>query len=97
PPPFNVIVVHKLDRFSRSLKDTINTLAELKDSGIALASATQPIDFTTPEGKLMLMMLAVFAEIYIDNLSSETTKGREQRARKGFYNGIVPYGYRAIK
>ena len=94
---FDVIAVHKIDRFSRSLKDTINTLTELKSAGIGFASATQPIDLTTPEGKLMLMMLAVFAEIYIDNLSAETKKGREQRARKGFANGHVPFGYRAIK
>lgn len=97
PRPFDVIVVHKLDRFSRSILDTITTLTQLKEIGIGLASATQPIDFTTPEGKAMLMMLAVFAEIYIDNLSKETAKGREERARKGFANGHVPFGYRAIK
>ncbi len=90
---FDVIAVHKLDRFSRSISDTITTLTELKDIGVLLASATQPIDFTTPEGKLMLMMLAVFAEIYIDNLSAETKKGMEQRARKGLWNGHVPFGY----
>src|SRR5581483_7290300 len=97
PRPFDVITVHKLDRFSRSIHDTITTLTELRELGIGLASATQPIDFTTPEGKAMLMMLAVFAEIYIDNLSKETSKGREERARKGFPNGHVPYGYRAVK
>lgn len=97
PRSFDVIAVHKLDRFSRSIADTISTLTQLKEIGIGLASATQPIDFTTPEGKAMLMMLAVFAEIYIDNLSKETAKGREERARKGFPNGHVPFGYRAIK
>ena len=90
---FDVIAVHKLDRFSRSISDTITTLTELKEIGVSLASATQPIDFTTPEGKLMLMMLAVFAEIYIDNLSAETKKGMEQRARKGLWNGHIPFGY----
>ncbi len=97
PRPFDVIAVHKLDRFSRSILDTISTLTRLKEIGIGLASATQPIDFTTPEGKAMLMMLAVFAEIYIDNLSRETSKGREERAHKGFANGHVPFGYRAVK
>lgn len=97
PRRFDVIVVHKLDRFSRSIADTIGALTQLKDIGIGLASATQPIDFTTPEGKAMLMMLAVFAEIYIDNLSKETAKGREERARKGFPNGHIPFGYRAVK
>lgn len=94
---FDVIVVHKIDRFSRSLKDTINTLTELKSAGIGFASATQSIDPTTPEGKLTLMMLALIAETYIDNLSAETKKGKEERARKGFANGHVPFGYRAIK
>lgn len=97
PKRFDVIAVHKLDRFSRSILDTIATLTRLKEIGVSFASATQPIDFTTPEGKAMLMMLAVFAEIYIDNLSTETKKGREERARKGFWNGHVPFGYRPIK
>lgn len=96
PRAFDVIAVHKLDRFSRSISDTINSLTRLKEIGIGLASATQPIDFTTPEGKAMLMMLAVFAEIYIDNLSAETKKGKEQRARKGFWNGTIPFGYLAF-
>lgn len=89
---FDVIAVHKLDRFSRSISDTITTLTELKEIGVSLASATQPIDFTTPEGKLMLMMLAVFAEIYIDNLSAETKKAWNS-ARKGLPNGHIPFGY----
>ncbi len=41
----------------------------------------------------MLLLLAVFAEIYIDNLSMETKKGMEPRARKGFWNGHIPFGY----
>lgn len=91
--PFDVIVVHKLDRFSRNIIDTLTTLRELHLLGISFASATQPIDYTTPEGKMMLMMLSLFAEIYIDNLSSETKKGLEERARKGLQNGTLPFGY----
>ncbi len=46
---FDVIAVHKLDRFSRSLQDTINKLKDLKAIGIGFASATQPLDLPRPK------------------------------------------------
>ena len=51
------------------------------------------LDFTTPWGKLTLTVLGMLAEIYIDNLRQETRKGKHQRARKGLWNGSIPYGY----
>ena len=89
-----MIAVHKLDRFSRNILDTIRTLAELRNFGIGFVSATEDFDFTTPVGKVLLTLLAAFAEIYIDNLSAETRKGKVERARKGLYNGTLPFGYR---
>lgn len=93
PGPFDVVVVHKLDRWSRSIIDTIASLRDLNERNVAFAAATQNVDYTTPEGKLLLMMLAVFAEIYIDNLRVETTKGKKERAMKGLYNGSLPFPY----
>jgi site-specific DNA recombinase len=88
-----VIVFHKLDRFSRSITDILHYFNELHEAGILLASATEPFDFTTPAGKAQFHMLAVFAQWYIDNLSAETKKGKKQRALKGLYNGRLPFGY----
>jgi site-specific DNA recombinase len=88
-----VVVFHKLDRFSRSITDILRYFNELHESGLLLASATEPFDFTTPAGKAQFHMLAVFAQWYIDNLSAETKKGKKQRALKGLYNGRLPFGY----
>ena len=88
-----VIVFHKLDRFSRSISDILRYFNLLHDHDILLASATEPFDFTTPAGKAHFHMLAVFAQWYIDNLSAETKKGKRQRVLKGLYNGQLPFGY----
>ena len=54
---FDILVCHKLDRFSRSLVDVLLTLDELQKVNISFASATELIDFTTPSGRMMLVML----------------------------------------
>jgi len=90
----DVIVVHKLDRFSRSLFDILKYFRELEAQGVLLASATEVWDFTTPHGRAHFHILAVFAQWYSDNLSAETKKGKQQRALEGKYNGRLPFGYR---
>ena len=93
---FDIIVVHKLDRFSRSLLDTLTMLSELSRGGVSFCSATEDFDFTTPIGKVLLALLAAFAQYFIDNLRAETKKGKRERALKGLYNGVVPLGYLAV-
>ena len=58
-------VLHKLDRFSRSLVDTMTYLKQLNELGVSFVSVTESFDFTTPGGKMMMGMLAMFAEWYI--------------------------------
>ena len=89
----NVIVVHKLDRFSRSIIDILLTLMQFKKQEIGFVSATESFDFTTPSGKAMLLLLALFAEWYLENLSQETSKGKKERFRQGHHNGQAPFGY----
>ncbi|MEO8611876.1 MAG: recombinase family protein [Chloroflexota bacterium] len=93
----DVIIVHKLDRFSRSLVDTMTYLKQLNELGVSFVSVTESFDFTTPGGKMMMRMLAMFAEWYIDNLSQETSKGKKERARKGGWNGALPFGYTTVR
>jgi DNA invertase Pin-like site-specific DNA recombinase len=94
---FDVLVVHKMDRFSRSIIDTHTYIKKLDSIGVALVSATEPFDLTTPMGKAFLGILAIFAELYLDNLAAEITKGKKQRALKGFWNGTLSWGYRTPK
>jgi site-specific DNA recombinase len=90
---FDVLVVDKLDRFYRHLRGCLATLDELHSYGVTFVSVHENLDFSTPWGKLVLTVLGMLAEIYIDNLREETRKGKLQRARKGLYNGSIPLGY----
>ncbi len=90
---FDVVIVDKIDRFYRHLSGLLNTLDCLKEDNVSFVSVQERLDFTTPWGKLTLTVLGMLAEIYIDNLRQETTKGKVQRARDGYWNGNIPYGY----
>lgn len=89
---YDVLVVHKLDRFSRNQKVLYESLDILVNAGVGFASVTEQLDFTTPAGRAQLGMLGVFAQWYSDNLSQETKKGKNERKAQGFYNGILPFG-----
>ena len=58
---FDAIIVWKIDRFGRSLRHLVNTLAE-EALGVAIISLKDPLDFTTPSGKLQFHVLAAVAE-----------------------------------
>lgn len=93
---FDVLVSHKIDRFSRAtVIDALTTLDELRRSmGVSFASASEPIDLTTPYGELILMMLLWLARHYLLNLSNEVKKGRRGRAESGRSNANrPPFGY----
>jgi len=95
---FDVIIVHKLDRFSRNLVDTFSTLGRLADNNVSFISVTESqFDFTTPQGRLFLGMVALVSQWYVDNLSQETSKGKRERAMQGGWNGALPFGYTTPK
>lgn len=89
---FDVVVVHKLDRFSRDRRITFDSLDTLSKDGIGFISMTEQMDFSTPSGQLALTMFAGLAQFYSDNLSQETKKGKWERKAQGLYNGMLPFG-----
>lgn len=89
----DVIVVHKLDRFSRSVVDLLLTMRELEESDVSVVSATEQFDFSTPIGKVLLTLLAAFAQWYLDNLAVEVSKGKRARAEAGHWQNRLPFGY----
>ncbi len=92
---FDAVVVHKLDRFARSVVVALGTFKLLNELGISFLSLSeQGMDFTTPMGKVLFGMLALLAEYYSENLGLETKKGKAERKAKGLHNGLVPFGYR---
>jgi site-specific DNA recombinase len=90
---FDVIVVHKMDRFSRSLRVAVQAFEQLGKSNVGLASVSEPnLDYSTPQGKLFMHMLWALAQFYSDNLAQEVRKGKGERRQQGLYNGLLPFG-----
>ena len=71
----DVILVWRLDRWGRSLVDLVNTLRELPATGVGFASLTEALDLTTPAGRTLAGMLAVFAEFERDILRDRVRAG----------------------
>jgi DNA invertase Pin-like site-specific DNA recombinase len=89
---FDVLVVHKLDRFSRNLRLTLDYFDRLDKAGVSFVSIGEQMDFTTASGKVHLALLGAFAQYYSDNLSQETKKGWAERKAQGLYCGALPFG-----
>lgn len=89
---YDVLVVHKIDRFARKLKITLEYFEKLGKAGVGFVSIENQIDYTTSMGKLMLVMQGGLAEFYSDNLSLEVKKGLGERKAQGLYCGSLPFG-----
>jgi DNA invertase Pin-like site-specific DNA recombinase len=82
----DIIVVWKLDRLGRSLRDLINLISKFQDLGVEFKSLQDNIDTTTPTGKLTFHLFAALAEFERDIISERTKAGLESaraRGRKG--------------
>ena len=89
---FDVLVVHKIDRFSRKLKVTLEYFDKLHKAGVGFVSISEQMDFSTPSGQVFLAMVGAFSQFYSDNLSHETKKGWAERRAQGLYCGLLPFG-----
>jgi putative DNA-invertase from lambdoid prophage Rac len=83
----DVVVVWRLDRWGRSLPDLVVTLRELTGLGIGFVSLTEALDLTTPTGRAMTGMLAVFAEFERDILRDRVKAGIAQARKEGRPHG----------
>lgn len=88
------VLLWKTDRFARNTLDSLFYKMKLEKLGINLISITQPIDSTTPEGRLMFTMLAGMDEYYSQNLASNVKRALKMNANNCQFNGgIAPLGY----
>ncbi len=83
----DAVVVWRLDRWGRSLPDLVVTLRELTDSGVGFVSLTEALDLTTPTGRAMTGMLAVFAEFEREILRGRVRAGIAQARKQGRPHG----------
>lgn len=79
----DVVVVWKLDRLGRSLRDLLELVVGLRDRGVELRSLHESIDTTTPTGKLTFHVFAALAELEADVLRERTRAGLEAARRRG--------------
>ena len=77
---FEILLVWKLERLSRSLKDLINTLDELGHLGINFISYDNNLDTTTPTGKLVFQIIGAVAEFEKDIIRERIVSGLENAA-----------------
>lgn len=91
---FDVIVVHKLDRFARDRYDSAFYKRVLKKNGVRLESVLEHLD-NSPESIILESVLEGMNEYYSKNLARETRKGLIENAKQGRHTGgRPPYGYK---
>jgi len=79
----DVVLVWRLDRWGRSVTDLLATLQELQHLGVGFVSVTEALDLTTPAGRAMAGLLAIFAEFEREILRERTRAGLLQARRNG--------------
>ena len=71
----DLVLVWRLDRWGRSVTDLLATLQELEHLGVGFVSLTEALDLTTPAGRAMAGLLAIFAEFEREILRERTRAG----------------------
>jgi DNA invertase Pin-like site-specific DNA recombinase len=88
--PGDTLVVTRIDRLARSLKDLQDIVHELKQKGVSLKATEQPIDTGNAAGKAFLDMLGVFAEFETNLRRERQLEGIKAAKAKGIYKGRKP-------
>ena len=90
------VVVYKLDRLSRSQKDTLYLIEDVfNPHGVDFISLTESIDTSTPNGRMMIGILSAFAQLERENIRERTRMGMKGRVKEGKWmgGGRIPFGY----
>ena len=84
---FNVLLCWHIDRLGRSLVDVVNTVQSIQAANVELILQQQSIDTTTPVGKAMLSMCAVFSELELSMMKERQAIGIQRARKLGKYKG----------
>lgn len=93
------VVVYKLDRLSRSQKDTLYLIEDVfLKNNCDFVSMCENFDTSSPFGKAMIGILAVFAQLEREQIKERMQMGKDSKAKQGLYHGYnnVPIGYEYI-
>ena len=94
----DVLLVYRVDRFSRNLRDMVTLLDDLDQVGVVFRSATEPFDTSTPMGRMLVQMLGMFAQFERDVIIDRVIAGMERKAAAGKWKGgRRPFGYTVNK
>jgi site-specific DNA recombinase len=96
---YDVIVFWRVDRFVRRTAHLQHMIEWSDQHGVQLASATEShFDLTTPGGRAMAQMVAIFAEMEIDAISERNSSAAQHNLKAGKWRGgVLPAGYRSEK
>ena len=90
----NNILIYKLDRLTRSVRDLLDVIDLVNKYSVKLTSLSENIDTSTPNGQMLLTITGAIAENERKIITERMQFGKEQKARSGKYNiGPRPYGY----
>ena len=92
----NKIIVYKLDRLTRSIKDLENICSMLEEYNCSLESVAEEINTDTANGKFFIRMLTILAQLEIERTSERTKFGLIGAAKKGHLSGLPPLGYKKV-
>ena len=92
---FDAVAVFKLDRLSRSQKDTLSLVEGFLSSGVEFVSMTENFDTSTPFGRATIGILSVFAQLEREQIKERMGLGKTGRAKSGKWRGggYTPVGY----
>lgn len=97
---FDVVMVYRLDRLSRSQRDTMTLIQDhFLKNGVAFVSVTETLDTTTPFGMAMIGILAVFAELERATITERMQGGIKKRIEAGYFQAggnYMPTGYKKV-
>lgn len=93
---FDLVLVMKLDRLSRSQRDTLHLIEDVfLPNKVDFVSMSESFDTSTPFGRAMIGILSVFAQLEREQIKERTYMGKLERAKEGLYHGgaFYPVGY----
>ena len=93
---YNIVIVYKLDRLSRSQKDTLYLIEDVFNlHNVEFVSLNENLDTSTPMGRAMLGIMSAFAQLEREQIRERTRMGMLERVKTGLWmgGGRIPFGY----